>query len=298
MKISSKYWKIITFAAAYVFLVYKLSKLDFSQIHFKSLWFLVIPFLLVVVNWSLEAVKWRYILLPVIGKVSFEKALNSVLTGLAAGVLTPNRVGEYFGRTLFSENGRERKRIFVASVYSSFVQVSVTFFAGVISIVFTGFSFDVPWWFIASVTGSLILVTVLFFYFKPEAVSDVVLAVKNQGIKGFLFVFLLSLVRFVIFVLQAYFVAKILGYSGSFYGIFIAMSLMYFVVMFIPSFFWVEIGIRGSVSSFTFPLVGIDAGIGISTVSIVWILNIALPIVYISLKSLWKRFLLKQSITE
>ena len=116
----------------------------------------------------------------------------------------------------------------------------------------------------------------------------------SQGIKGLLFVFLLSLVRFVIFVLQAYFVAMAFGYSGSFSGIFIAMSLMYFVVMFIPSFFWVEIGIRGSVASFTFPLVGIGAGIGISTVSIVWILNIALPIVYVSLKSAGNKLISKQ----
>ncbi len=296
MKVPPKYWKIIIFTAAYVFLIYKLSELDFSQIHLTNLWILIVPLLLVAVNWSVEAAKWRYILLPVVGKISFQEAINSVLTGLAAGVATPNRVGEYFGRTLIGDSGNERKRIFVASVYSSFVQSSVTFLAGVVAIMLTGFSFDLPWWFIVSIAGSLILLAVLFFYFKPEAVSDVIIAVKSQGVRGLLFVFLLSLVRFVIFALQAYFVAMAFGWTGRFYDIFIAMSLMYFVVMFIPSFFWVEIGIRGSVASFAFPLVGIDAGIGISTVSIVWILNIALPIVYISLKSAGSKIVSKQNV--
>jgi uncharacterized membrane protein YbhN (UPF0104 family) len=298
VKIGSKYWKIVIFFVAYLFLAYKIYSIDFSGLYSGSLWLLLLPLLLVVVNWSLEANKWRFILVPLIGRVSFEEALNSVLTGLAAGVATPNRVGEYFGRMLMVENNEDRKRLFVASVYSSFIQALVTFFAGVVAIMFTGFALKIPLWLILSVIIGLVIIVLIFLYFKPKSFTEVTKAVKSQGIRGVFIVFSLSTFRYIVFIIQAYLVAKFFGFEGRVVEIFIAMSLMYFIVMFIPSFFWLELGIRGTVASVVFPLVGCNAGIGISTVSVVWLLNIAVPIIYISLRNVGKTFIAKYRETE
>ena len=51
-------------------------------------------FVLMVVNWTVEAAKWR-IQLDGTEKFSIIQSLQSVLTGVAVSVITPNRIGEY-----------------------------------------------------------------------------------------------------------------------------------------------------------------------------------------------------------
>ena len=60
-------------------------------------------FVLMVVNWTVEAAKWR-IQLDGTEKFSIIQSLQSVLTGVAVSVITPNRIGEYVGRILYLKN--------------------------------------------------------------------------------------------------------------------------------------------------------------------------------------------------
>jgi hypothetical protein len=64
-------------------------------------------FLLMFLNWFLEALKWKY-LVQRIEKISTWKAVESVFCGLTWAVFTPNRIGEYGGRVFFLS---PRKRI-------------------------------------------------------------------------------------------------------------------------------------------------------------------------------------------
>lgn len=56
--------------------------------------------LLMLVNWLLEAFKWRYITRH-LSKMSVIDSVEAVLCGLTWAIFTPNRLGEYAGRVLF-----------------------------------------------------------------------------------------------------------------------------------------------------------------------------------------------------
>ena len=51
-------------------------------------------------NWSIEAIKWR-LLIKKMQPITFIEALKGVLSGVAVGTFTPNRIGEFGGRILY-----------------------------------------------------------------------------------------------------------------------------------------------------------------------------------------------------
>ncbi|MBL7753676.1 MAG: flippase-like domain-containing protein, partial [Chitinophagaceae bacterium] len=63
----------------------------------------LVVIVLMIVNWTIEAQKWRF-LLKGTENFSLWTSLQSVLTGLAVSVITPNRIGEYMGRILYLRN--------------------------------------------------------------------------------------------------------------------------------------------------------------------------------------------------
>jgi uncharacterized membrane protein YbhN (UPF0104 family) len=65
---------------------------------------IVAVLLLMFVNWSIEAIKWK-ISIKKVQQVSFGKALQAVLSGVSFAVSTPNRMGEYLGRVLYMNEG-------------------------------------------------------------------------------------------------------------------------------------------------------------------------------------------------
>jgi len=62
-------------------------------------WYLLYVLFLMPVNWGIEIVKWRYMILK-IERITFYKSLKAVLVGITFSSFTPNRVGDYFGRAL------------------------------------------------------------------------------------------------------------------------------------------------------------------------------------------------------
>ncbi|WP_374166426.1 hypothetical protein [Arcticibacter sp. MXS-1] len=77
---------------------FKLLIRDLSPVRVYSV--LGIIFLLMLVNWILEAMKWKF-LVKRIETISLWKAVESVFCGLTWAIFTPNRIGEYGGRVFF-----------------------------------------------------------------------------------------------------------------------------------------------------------------------------------------------------
>ena len=84
--------------------------------------------LMMIVNWSLEALKWKYL----IGKVevvSFFNAFQAVLTGISVSSVIPNRVGEFFGRIYILKTASRIEGILITLV-GSMSQLLITVIAG------------------------------------------------------------------------------------------------------------------------------------------------------------------------
>ena len=96
-------------------------------------WNLVAVILLMIVNWSFEAIKWK-ISVKDIQQVSFFKALKAVLSGVSFSVSTPNRVGEYLGRVLYMDDGNRLKTISI-TIVGSISQLIITLLMGAIGLI-------------------------------------------------------------------------------------------------------------------------------------------------------------------
>ena len=82
-----------------------------------NLWWLVVCLVLAPVNWTVEVIKWKKLTKP-FQQISWHKASQSILAGIALGVLTPGRIGEYGGRLLHSEEGHRSSTLYAHFVGS------------------------------------------------------------------------------------------------------------------------------------------------------------------------------------
>jgi hypothetical protein len=97
-----------------------------------EVWKLGLVFLLMFVNWGLEALKWK-VLLRQLYRIRFWEAFKAILSGVAFALNTPNRIGEYGGRVLFIPEGK-RVRAVSLTLAGSFSQLLVTLLFGSIGL--------------------------------------------------------------------------------------------------------------------------------------------------------------------
>ena len=99
----------------------------------SSLWW-ILPLVIsgMVVNWSLESLKWMLVVRR-IQPIGFFTACKAVLSGLSFSVTTPNRVGEYLGRVLYMNEGNRLKAISL-TITASISQLIITLFMGLMGL--------------------------------------------------------------------------------------------------------------------------------------------------------------------
>ena len=95
-------------------------------------------FLLVILNWNFEALKFKLLLQN--SSLTQVKSFFTVLGGMAISNFTPARSGEYIGRSLLLK-GIQPLKITIATVAGNLAQVLMTYGLGLISICVVYFFF-------------------------------------------------------------------------------------------------------------------------------------------------------------
>jgi uncharacterized membrane protein YbhN (UPF0104 family) len=271
-----------------------------QSIQSSKIWNLIIVVLLMIVNWSIEAQKWK-ISIQNIQPVSFLKSFRAVLSGVSFSVNTPNRIGEYLGRVLYMEEGN-RLRAIALTIVSSMSQLIVTLFAGLIGLVLIRKrietlevmrGFDSTLWLQVLQYGVgvvLIILTLLYFrlsllttlFEKVRSVNRYVWLVHSlKDVRATLLLKLLSLsaVRYVVFILQYFLLFRLFEVNIEWWQSFGAVSVLFLVLAIIPTFAIAELGLRGKVSLKLLELFSVNSlGISITTATI-WLINLVLPAV-------------------
>ena len=112
---------------------------DFSEViaNFKKVistdnrsWAFIISMILMLFNWLIESKKWQT-LISSFSEFRFQNAIEGVLMGIAAGIITPSRIGEYGGRILNLPTNY-RKVGLHANFVSSIAQNLINIFFGII----------------------------------------------------------------------------------------------------------------------------------------------------------------------
>jgi hypothetical protein len=253
-----------------------------------DLFILCIVIILMILNWGIEAVKWRFTIRNV-EEISVLKAFKLIITGITLGFLTPNRIGEIPARALLL-NRNNFKEITLKTTVSSFSQLLITLLFGVVGfcLTFKNFSYisnPMVWLMILSL-GLLLLSLVYFRTNKLESIFNRSKLIREKelfrGLSGFsvleLFnILFLSLLRYIVFAIQYYLVLKAFGvYLSDIYAI-LLIPVCFMVASFIPTILISEIGIRGSVALFVFGTISnMDIQIILASM-VLWLINIALP---------------------
>lgn len=258
------------------------------------LWNLLAVIALMVVNWSIEAIKWK-ISIKQIQQVSFGKAFKAVLSGVSFSVSTPNRVGEYLGRVMYMDEGNKLKTISI-TIVGSISQLIITLAMGSIGLVLLRSAIEEghlisPMWMKVVQYGVLIVLSVLtLFYFKLSLLikwvdrlpgssrfAYLVRALEDFNATLLLKMLSLSLLRYIVFIIQYYLLFNLFGVEITWWQSFWTMSVSFLILAAIPSFAILELVQRGYVIKTVAGVYSTNiAGIGLTTAGI-WLINLIIP---------------------
>jgi len=262
-----------------------------------EIWDLAIVIFLMIINWSIEALKWK-ISIQKVQPVSFSRSFSAILSGVSFSVSTPNRIGEYLGRILYIEEGN-RLRVISLTIVSSISQLIITLFAGSVGLFFirknietgnTMQGLDSFWLQVLQYGVIIVLLILTGIYFRLSLLINLVDKLRNniryswlvsslKDIDATLLLKLLSLsaIRYVVFVVQYFLLFRLFEVNMGWWECFWAVSVIFLVLAIIPTFAIAELGLRGNVS---LKLIGLfstnSLGISITTATI-WIINLVLP---------------------
>jgi uncharacterized membrane protein YbhN (UPF0104 family) len=263
----------------------------------KNIVYIAFALALMLVNWSVETIKWE-ILIQKVSRINFFSALRIVFAGITVGIITPNRIGEIGGRIMFLKKG-ERTYGLLATSLGSFAQIITTTINGLAALLLLLLKFPETTGInplldkISLVIVFVILIAFIGIYFKSEIIKPFLLKFsffqsRKEQISFFsetefstlLKVLFLSILRYSIFIVQFFLLLTYFNIEISFVQTYISIGLIYLISTIIPTTTLIELGVRGSLAIFFIGMFTPNIlGIVLSTF-VLWIINLAIPSIF------------------
>ena len=243
----------------------------------------VILFLLAMtgLNWLIEILKWQR-LAVLVQPTSFGQALKQSLSSLTVSLITPNRIGEYGAKALYFSR-KDRSRVILFNFISNFSQMSTTVLFGVIGFWWVyeslpGLNLKEANWFklglfVLTIGIGLVILGKMWRGFYSKLISDL----KSVPAKTHMHVFGLSLLKYLVFSHQFYFLLVLLGVDLGYLECMSLLSLSYLISSLIPGFVIFDWLVKGSVAVAVFGRFGVDEILVLSITSVMWLLNFGFP---------------------
>lgn len=277
--------KVVIVGGAFYFIYNQLAnndKLDWQQfiILFKKNWSVLgILFLLLLsfLNRYFEILKWQN-LVGVIKYISVGTATKQVLGALTAGIFTPNGVGEYAGKALFFEKSQTKKIVFLNLICNG-IQLLLSIFFGVLGLLYLGFT---VW--VLAIIGLCIVLCGIFYFSKKiqikgysietlmDKINEIPRKIHQKNI-------ILAVSRYVVFSHQYYFLFLAFDVHLPYLTLMATITAVYFLASSLPTFQFLDFAVKGSVAVYFFGLLNINEWIVIFISTLMWFLNIVLPVV-------------------
>ncbi|WP_430410164.1 lysylphosphatidylglycerol synthase domain-containing protein [Kordia sp.] len=242
-------------------------------------------FLATFCNWFLEILKWKT-LVSHCKQISIWESTAQSLGGLTASLLTPNRVGEYGAKALYFKKS-ERKYIVGLNFLGNTAQLITTLLFGVLGFSFFVYQFhiELPWTKIARMSGFLGIFGLLFFLvtkqkrfqIKGYSWKNLKNFVQNISTSIHLKNLSFSILRYLIFSHQFYFLVLLFGTEISYVTMMSAIIAMYLITSIIPMLFIFDVIVKGSVAVWLFGYLQIPELHTLSVVALMWVLNFVIP---------------------
>ena len=251
--------------------------------------FFIIIFLLQFVNWTLEALKF-YFLLTDSKNLSFNQVLKSVYVGNLTAIVTPKRLGNFIGRNWILKD--KAQQVTISTISGNFYQLFITIIMAFCSFLYlyffkTQFLLELKYYFLLLVffySFLLFLIGYTIFNNNWHPIVNKLRLVKYfnistdhlTSISSFkrIKVLFFAMSRYWIFIFQYYLLFKGFNITVDFLDVIILVGLLFGTVTFLPSFAPGNLGTREALSIFI--LGGSALGIKFALVSfLVWSVNVA-----------------------
>jgi hypothetical protein len=249
---------------------------------FKNITFLLV---LSIFNWFFEILKWRN-LVQQIKKISFRDALEQSLGGLTASLITPNRIGDYGAKAVYYTKPF-RTKIVLLNLLGNMAQMTITTLFGVIGfIIFVNrYQIDVDYFKVVKFIFILILISLFAvlgikqkrFRIKGFSLSRIMSFAIEIPLKTHVITLVLSLLRYLIFSFQFYYLLTIFGIDVQYLKAMVVITSMYFLASIVPSISIFDVVIKGSVAVFLFGFVDVNELTVLSIITTMWLLNFVIP---------------------
>ncbi|HMK20249.1 MAG TPA: lysylphosphatidylglycerol synthase domain-containing protein [Chitinophagaceae bacterium] len=272
----------------------------------------VLVFVLMFVNWSLEALKWK-ISVQGVQPVSFFKSLKAIFSGVSFSVTTPNRTGEYLGRVLYMDDGN-RLRVISLTILGSISQLLVTIFFGLLGLLILRpdiTNMNLSGWMqwlkdLGIIGASLAFIVLTVFYFRigwlvkwidkiPAIKKYIWLINELEKTDTTLLLRLLSisLLRYLVFATQYFLLFHFFGVEVNWWQGFWATAIVFFVMAITPTIELFEVVKKMYVTKEIFAIFTVNTlAIGFVTTTI-WVINLVIPAAIGSLLILGIKFFKK-----
>ncbi len=256
--------------------------------------------LLMLVNWGLESLKWKWLISPIY-KISFFSAFKSILLGVFTGLFLPNRTGEWMGR-IFSVPNSSKAALFVHTMIGNFAQLLTTIIMGIVALIyFSNFrsqlwqqistietlgGIPIKYWIVMVITLVIIFIaTMLYLNSKTKRIKESLKYLQEISLATYVKIAVISGFRYLVFTLQYLLMFALFSVKIPLFDLIMLISLYFFILAAIPSVVYTEAGIRGGVGVFLFGLYSHLQGIDewsmatqvVLVTLIVWLVNIILP---------------------
>ncbi len=260
-------------------------------------WNILPVFLLMFVNWGIEARKWQ-LALSKSGNISFITSVKAIFSGTTMAFFTPNRIGEYMGRMLHIEK-KDRLPSIALTVVCSISQLLVTLIAGTIGLFIlkeemaAHYNYpNVIFWInllLYVVAAISIILTLSYFRLawlvkwidKVPKISRwlrYIRPVEDFNATILMRLLSLSVARYFVFIAQYFLLFNVFGVELGWWQSFWSVSVVFLVIAIVPSVAALtELGVRWNTSIEVLHLFSLNTA-GILAVSLIaWIINLVIP---------------------
>lgn len=246
-------------------------------------------------NLWLESEKWRLIVRRIYPNTGRRQAFLAVLAGMASGIFTPNRIGEYAGRIMYLRTGKRVEAVF-ATFYDRICQLAVTLLVGAVALAWIptdqpifdpAFDRAVAW--LAGISTVLVLcflvwpqlparlVPVRFREREGHWLQQLYDAPQHLDRNLLIRVFALSALRYLVFSLQFALLLLAFGLTRDWGQALFLISLFFLLKSLVPVLGVMELGLRETVALQVFGWAGMGASGIVSATFLLYLINIVLP---------------------
>ena len=233
--------------------------------------------LLSVLNRFFEILKWQN-LVSYLHKISLSEATKQVLGALTAGLFTPNGVGEYAGKALFFEKSKAKKIVFLNLICNG-IQMILSIVFGTIGFWVLGFGLWVLGILLSAFGFWLLGFGLKKIKIKGYSIEKLVHKINEIPKSIHQKNIFLAICRYLIFSHQYYFLFLAFDVDLPYLTLMATIASVYFSASSLPTFQFLDFAVKGSVAVYFFGILGINEWIVVFISTLMWFLNVVLPVI-------------------